>query len=268
MRRSERTYTEGSSRRVHNWGRKIDSPISESITNQGHTTCIMGDSAPAPNQLLVLKCTAHATLPSSSPGAAGCALYGAYDHVVPARGKALVRTDIAIAVPEGMYARIAPRSGLAWKHHLQVANSVLDPGYRGVVGVVLFNHGHEDFIIHLGDHVAQLTLERHVVPEIVHVRALPAAQVVVTSSPTSPERSSASQACSSAATEHSAARSASSPASSPVPSASSPLPSPSTRKFGSTVIEFGCASTFKDSWRHTRASPSTCSATLAADGLW
>ena len=76
-----------------------------------------------------------------------------------------------IAVPEGTYARIAPRSGLAWRHHLQVGNPVTGPGYRGNVAVVLFNHATEDFKISRGDQVAQL------VPKVVQVLGLPARPV-------------------------------------------------------------------------------------------
>ena len=50
-----------------------------------------------------------------SPLAAGFDLMSAYDLIVPAQGKAVVKTDIAIKVPEGTYGRIAPRSGLAVK---------------------------------------------------------------------------------------------------------------------------------------------------------
>jgi dUTPase len=48
----------------------------------------------------------------------------AHDTVVPARGKALVKTDLSIAIPEGTYARIAPRSGLAWKHFIDTGAGV------------------------------------------------------------------------------------------------------------------------------------------------
>lgn len=44
----------------------------------------------------------------------------AYDLVIPASGKSLVKTDIQVELPEGCYGRIAPRSGLSWKHHLDV----------------------------------------------------------------------------------------------------------------------------------------------------
>ena len=43
--------------------------------------------------------------------------------MVPARGKALVKTDLSIAIPEDTYARIAPRSGLAWKNHIDIGIS-------------------------------------------------------------------------------------------------------------------------------------------------
>ena len=98
-----------------------------------------------------------------SDGAAGYDLYAAHDALVPARGKALVRTDLALGLPRGTYGRIAPRSGLAWKHHVDVGAGVIDPDYRGNVGVVLFNHAAADLPVRRGDRVAQLILERHLV---------------------------------------------------------------------------------------------------------
>ncbi|XP_008558083.1 deoxyuridine 5'-triphosphate nucleotidohydrolase [Microplitis demolitor] len=92
--------------------------------------------------------------------AAGYDLRSAYDYVIPARGKELVKTDIQIEVPKGTYGRVAPRSGLAWKHHLDVGAGVIDADYRGNVGVVLFNHSDENFKIAAGDRVAQLICEK------------------------------------------------------------------------------------------------------------
>jgi|TARA_B110000977_G_scaffold165462_1_gene212653 dUTP pyrophosphatase len=56
-----------------------------------------------------------------------------------------VKTDLSIAIPKGTYARVAPRSGLAWKHFIDVGAGVVDYDYRGNVGVILFNHGDADF---------------------------------------------------------------------------------------------------------------------------
>lgn len=49
---------------------------------------------------------------------------------MPARGKELVKTDLQVEVPEGTYGRVAPRSGLAWKNHIDVGAGVIDADYR------------------------------------------------------------------------------------------------------------------------------------------
>ncbi|XP_059637808.1 deoxyuridine 5'-triphosphate nucleotidohydrolase-like [Cornus florida] len=97
-----------------------------------------------------------AVLPSrASPLSAGYDLSSAIETKVPARGKALISTDLSIAIPEGTYARIAPRQGLAWKHSMDVGARVIDADYRGAVGVTLFNHSDTDFQVNLVDRIAQ-----------------------------------------------------------------------------------------------------------------
>jgi dUTP pyrophosphatase len=121
----------------------------------------------------VKKLSEHATLPTrGSIGAAGYDLYAAYDGVVPARGRAVVKTDIALCIPEGCYARVAPRSGLAVKNFIDVGAGVVDYDYRGNVGVVMFNHAETAFIVTKGDRVAQLILEQIFTPDIVEVEEL------------------------------------------------------------------------------------------------
>lgn len=80
-----------------------------------------------------------------------------------------MKTDLSIAIPLGTYARVAPRSGLAWKNFIDVGAGVVDYDYRGNVGVILFNHGKEDFVIKRGDRVAQLILEKIATPDVVEV---------------------------------------------------------------------------------------------------
>jgi len=72
-------------------------------------------------------------------------VFSAYDYTVPSKGKVLAKTDIQIALPHGCYGRIAPRSGLAHKHFIDVGAGVIDEDYRGNVGVILFNFGEKDF---------------------------------------------------------------------------------------------------------------------------
>lgn len=69
----------------------------------------------------------------------------AVDCTIPARGRAVVSTDLSIAIPSGTYARVAPRSGLAVKHFIDTGAGVVDEDYRGTVGVVLFNHSEADY---------------------------------------------------------------------------------------------------------------------------
>ncbi|GFR52482.1 hypothetical protein Agub_g15052 [Astrephomene gubernaculifera] len=124
-------------------------------------------------KLLVKKLSDKATLPKrGSAGAAGYDLASAEEKVVPARGKALIKTDIAIRVPKGTYGRVAPRSGLASKNFIDTGAGVIDEDYRGNVGVLLFNHSDEDFQVKVGDRVAQLVLERIAVPDVAEVEEL------------------------------------------------------------------------------------------------
>ncbi len=78
----------------------------------------------------------------------------------------LVPTGIAVAVPLGYEAQVRPRSGLAIKHGLALVNSpgTIDADYRGEIGVIAINLGHEPFVIRRGDRIAQLVVGP--VPEI------------------------------------------------------------------------------------------------------
>jgi dUTP pyrophosphatase len=99
-------------------------------------------------------------------------LYSAEDTVIPARGRALVKTDIKISVPNGTYGRVAPRSGLAYKHGIDTMAGVIDADYRGPVGVILANLSETDFPVKIGDRIAQLIVERVVMPDVVVVDQL------------------------------------------------------------------------------------------------
>lgn len=111
-------------------------------------------------QLKVFLRSNKATAPTrGSALAAGYDLYSSETATVPARGQALVSTDISVMVPENTYGRVAPRLGLAVKHGISTGAGVIDADYRGEVKVVLFNHSDRDFAISPGDRIAQLVLE-------------------------------------------------------------------------------------------------------------
>ncbi|CAG5113702.1 Oidioi.mRNA.OKI2018_I69.chr2.g7792.t1.cds [Oikopleura dioica] len=114
------------------------------------------------------KLSENATTPSrGSDYAAGLDLYSAEEKIVPAKGRALIKTDIQVALPDGCYGRIAPRSGLAYKKGIDVGAGVVDQDYRGNVGVILFNFGEEEFKVEKGDRIAQFILERIWMPVLV-----------------------------------------------------------------------------------------------------
>ena len=69
-------------------------------------------------------------------------------------------------------ARIALRSGLALKKFIDVGAGVVNSDYHGEVGVVLFNHGDQEFEVKTGDRIAQLILEKIDTPPVEEVQGL------------------------------------------------------------------------------------------------
>ena len=122
----------------------------------------------SPAVLKFQKVSAQAFAPvKESKLAAGYHLKSAYDKIVPARGKTLIMTDIKVELPRGCYGRIAPLSGLADEHFIDVGAGVLDEDSRGNVGVILRNMGHTDFVVKKGDRIAQLICQRIFYPDLV-----------------------------------------------------------------------------------------------------
>ena len=73
-----------------------------------------------------------------------------------------IPTGIAIAVPMGYEVQIRPRSGLAFKNGISLANSpgTIDADYRGEIGIMIINLGTEPFTIRRGDRIAQMIINR------------------------------------------------------------------------------------------------------------
>lgn len=72
----------------------------------------------------------------------------------------LVKCGVAVAIPEGHVGLVCPRSGLALKYGVTVLNApgVIDPGYRGEVGVILVNLSNINYVVENGDRIAQLLI--------------------------------------------------------------------------------------------------------------
>ena len=111
--------------------------------------------------LRFVRLSSRALPPSKgSPGAAGFDLHAAEDAIVLPGGRLCVGTGLQLEIPRGCYGRIAPRSGIAASHGIDVGAGVIDQDFRGEVKILLFNLGSSPFIVSEGDRVAQLILER------------------------------------------------------------------------------------------------------------
>ncbi|MDA3855108.1 MAG: dUTP diphosphatase [Candidatus Woesearchaeota archaeon] len=77
-------------------------------------------------------------------------------------GRALVPTNLHVAIPKGYEFKVRPRSGLALKEGVTVLNTpgCIDSDYRGSVGVILQNFSDDVFEVQQGDRIAQISLER------------------------------------------------------------------------------------------------------------
>ena len=98
------------------------------------------------------------------------------DMIVPVNKSTLVPTGVFIELPVNYEAQVRPRSGLALKHNITLTNSpgTIDAGYRGEVGVIMFNHGPEEFAIKRGDRIAQMVISELPVVELETVETLSA----------------------------------------------------------------------------------------------
>ncbi|MDW9531968.1 dUTP diphosphatase [Sinorhizobium meliloti] len=112
--------------------------------------------------LPVKKLTPTAKLPTrGSEHAAGLDLYLDQDTLVIHAGKrAPASTGIAVAIPEGYYGRVAPRSGLSLENGVDIMAGVVDSDYRGEVKVLILNTDRRTHVFKRGQKIAQLIIEK------------------------------------------------------------------------------------------------------------
>ena len=101
----------------------------------------------------------------ATEGAAGMDLRANIDEpiVLKPLERKLIPTGIYIGLPAGYEAQVRPRSGLALKHGIGLANMIgtVDADYRGQVGVILINLSNEDFVVEDGERIAQMVIAKH-----------------------------------------------------------------------------------------------------------
>lgn len=112
----------------------------------------------------------------ATEGSAGMDLYANLEEKVVLKPleRKLIPTGLRIALPNGYEAQIRPRSGLALKHGISLANAVatIDADYRGLIGVILINLSNESFEVNDGDRIAQMVIAKHEIAEWEEVDSL------------------------------------------------------------------------------------------------
>ena len=120
---------------------------------------------------------------------AGYDLRSAYCTTILPRSNGIVNTDIGIQLPMNTYGRIAPRSGLALHKQIDIGGGVIDREYVGPIIVIIFNHSNFNFVVHAGDRIAQLIVEKIQPTVLVEVQTLDSPSSTLSNPPTSPNTS-------------------------------------------------------------------------------
>ncbi len=107
----------------------------------------------------IRKLNDKAVLPHKAhPSDAGFDLVASQTTTIPANGRALIPTDIAVAIPEGYFGMVVGRSGNTIKRGLVGMTGIVDAGYRNGIGIMAFNLTSEDIIIKQGERAGQIVL--------------------------------------------------------------------------------------------------------------
>jgi len=121
----------------------------------------------------------HDGLPLPTRQTAGSAGYDVHsaeaDFTLAPLERRLVRTGLALAIPDGYEAQVRPRSGLALKHGVTLPNApaTIDSDYRGELMIPMINLGTEPVAVSRGTRIAQLVFQRVEVVELQEVAELP-----------------------------------------------------------------------------------------------
>ena len=110
-----------------------------------------------------IKRVADVPLPQyANKGDAGFDLHAAQEAVLQPGERKLISSGIKMAIPLGYEAQIRPRSGLALNHGISLVNTpgTIDCSYRGIVGILLINHGNESFSVEKGMRIAQVVINK------------------------------------------------------------------------------------------------------------
>lgn len=105
----------------------------------------------------------NSKIPSKSSNEdAGYDLYCYEDQFIKPMERCLVKTGVAMSIPSGYYGHISDRSGMALKKGAHCLGKIVDPSYRGEIGVIILNTDmYETIKIQKGDRIAQMIFKKY-----------------------------------------------------------------------------------------------------------
>lgn len=107
-----------------------------------------------------------------SPYSAGYDICANEDGIINPGDRKLISTGVYMAIPNGYYAHISPRSGLAYKYGIDVLAGICDSDYRGDYKAILLNTGKEIYEFHRGDKIAQVIFKKFETVKFIRVEEL------------------------------------------------------------------------------------------------
>ena len=125
-------------------------------------------------ELPFVKMSANVVTPTrATEGSVGLDFYSPADYIIPPHSQFLIPTQIKLQIPLGYYGRLASKSSLAMLHQLHVGAGVIDPDYTGEIMVLMINAAPRVYSIKKGDPIAQLILEKVLIPILREMKELP-----------------------------------------------------------------------------------------------
>lgn len=125
-------------------------------------------------EMIKIPHTGEHRLEHAKEGDAGYDITSAMDGIVYAGGSQAFKTGLKMAIPRGYVGMVVSRSGLSFRHSIEVGAGVIDSGYRGEIMINLHNLGALSFPVKKGDRIAQVLILKHEDPDFEMVEELPA----------------------------------------------------------------------------------------------
>lgn len=97
---------------------------------------------------------------TKTENSAGYDLFSCEEKIILPKQRVLINTGISLQIPPGYYGRIAPRSGLALNHSIDIGGGVIDRGYTGPIGIIVINNGDNTYRVQYGERIAQIIFEK------------------------------------------------------------------------------------------------------------